>query len=79
MSETAEPVEYDNEIQVRDLLRDGRRLSLKIAAARLRIQIQKADLRALTKPFQEGSTGHAVPEISEILDRAEPYRRPLPE
>ncbi len=73
LSEIAELVEYDNETEVRDLRLNRRGMSLEMAAARLRSRVQQADLHALTEPFQLDSAGYEEPEISEILDKAEPY------
>jgi predicted nucleotide-binding protein (sugar kinase/HSP70/actin superfamily) len=73
LSDISEWIGYTNENQLQDFRRLGQHVSLGMAGAKLRMMVQHADERALTRPFESGLVGYDEPRIPEVLRLARPY------
>jgi predicted nucleotide-binding protein (sugar kinase/HSP70/actin superfamily) len=75
MTDIAEWIAYTNTEEIRDLGLAGQSVSLSMLKSKLRNRIQHADMHALLDPFAEDFLGYEEPEISEIIELANPYLR----
>jgi predicted nucleotide-binding protein (sugar kinase/HSP70/actin superfamily) len=73
MTDIAEWISYANEEEFRNLRLAGRAFSLAMLKSKLRSHIQHADHEALLAPFEEDFAGYEEPDISEVLELAQPY------
>jgi predicted nucleotide-binding protein (sugar kinase/HSP70/actin superfamily) len=76
LSDLVEYVEYANESQVADLRFLGRRFSLEMAKARLRIYCQHADQHALLEAFRDDLKDFEEPPAQKLLELARRYLPP---
>jgi predicted nucleotide-binding protein (sugar kinase/HSP70/actin superfamily) len=73
LSDITEWVWYTNAEQFRKLRLEGRLFSKEGLGAWLRKQIQHRDEKALLEPFKDDFAGYEEPEITEVLEYAQPY------
>lgn len=76
LSDIIEYVEYANDSQVIDLITAGRKFSMEMVKARLRIHFQHADELALLEPFRDQFMGFEEPPTRTLFDLARPYLPP---
>jgi predicted nucleotide-binding protein (sugar kinase/HSP70/actin superfamily) len=76
LSDLVEYVEYANESQIADLRFSGRRFSLEMVQARLRIYCQHADQQALLEPFRDDFKNFEDPPAQRLLELARRYLPP---
>jgi predicted nucleotide-binding protein (sugar kinase/HSP70/actin superfamily) len=75
MTDIAEWIAYTNTEEIRDLGLAGQSVSLSMLKSKLRNRIQHADMHTLLEPFAKDFLGYEEPEISEIIELANPYLR----
>lgn len=77
LSDIAEWIWYSNESEVRELARQGQRLSFAMLRTKLRNRIQRQDEHALWHPFREVLRGREEPTSpGTLLEGARPYLLP---
>lgn len=74
MTDISEWLWYTTDLQVKGLIRNGKRFSKEMLAARVKKIILRRDEEYLLAPFREDFLGYEEPHtIDEVLDHSEPY------